>query len=61
MAALKCGGKNVSIGFLPPSLPPQLAGIEWPEMQDRVCAPAPNLYSSPAFDVATPPPNACAI
>ena len=59
ITALKCRGISVSIGWLPPSLPPlQVASGEvvadfGPPLVEM--APA---YRSPSFDVATPPPDA---
>ena len=60
ITALKCRGISVSIGWLPPSLPPlqdalsEVVADFGPPLAET--APA---YRSPSFDVATPPPDAC--
>jgi hypothetical protein len=60
MSALKCRGISVSIGWLPPSLPPALPALDATvvDLGPLHAEPA-SLYRSPCDDVATPPPDAC--
>lgn len=60
MNALKCGGISVSVGWLPPSLPPALPALDAMvvDLGPLHAEPA-LLYLSPCDDVATPPPDAC--
>ncbi|WP_428308643.1 hypothetical protein [Lacipirellula sp.] len=59
ICALKCRGISVSVGLLPPSVPPAL-----PMLADAfvdlgpLAIEAPPRYFSPSRDVATPPPDA---
>lgn len=58
--ALKCRGISVSIGWLPPSLPPAVPALDATvvDLGPFCCEPA-LLYLPPCDDVATPPPDAC--
>lgn len=60
MTALKCRGISVSIGLLPPSVPPaDLAVVALVVDLGALPAEADVNYLSPCHDVATPPPDAC--
>lgn len=58
--ALKCRGISVSVGWLPPSLPPALPALDATvvDLGPLCCEPA-LVYLPPCDDVATPPPDAC--
>lgn len=60
ITALKCRGISVSVGWLPPSLPPLQDAIREAavDVGPSIAEVAPS-YRSPSFDVATPPPDAC--
>lgn len=60
MNALKCRGISLSVGWLPPSLPPALPALDAAvvDLGPLHAEPA-SLYLSPCDDVATPPPDAC--
>lgn len=62
MTALKCRGISVSVGLLPPSLPPQQENLTAVEAD---LGPPPivavHRYQPPCHDVATPPPDARAL
>ena len=59
LSALKCRGISVSIGLLPPSLPPahEAISLATVELGPRPVV-AVTLYEPPSHDVATPPPDA---
>ncbi len=60
ITALKCRGISVSIGWLPPSLPPlQVSPGEALADLGPLLTESVRLYAPPSFDVATPPPDAC--
>ena len=60
ITALKCRGISVSIGWLPPSLPPlQVSSGEAIADLGPLLTESVRLYAPPSFDVATPPPDAC--
>jgi len=60
ITALKCRGISVSIGLLPPSVPPaDLAVVALIVDLGALPAEADINYLSPCHDVATPPPDAC--
>lgn len=60
MTALKCRGISVSIGLLPPSVPPaELAVVALVIDLGALPAEAEINYLSPCHDVATPPPDCC--
>lgn len=60
ITALKCRGISVSVGLLPPSVPPAEAAVDSVLVD---LGPLPGdfeeFYLSPSDDVATPPPDAC--
>ena len=62
MTALKCRGISVSVGLLPPSLPPALEtlAVDAVEIETIPIVASPR-YQPPCHDVATPPPDACAL
>lgn len=58
-SALKCRGLSVSLGMLPPALPPTLISFGRPPLLVSDLPKAPSVsYRSPSYDVATPPPDA---
>jgi hypothetical protein len=58
ITALKCRGISVSIGWLPPSLPPLQVSQEAAADFGPLLTESVSLYAPPSFDVATPPPDA---
>lgn len=60
MTALKCRGISVSIGWLPPSIPPAEKALASTFADlGPLPAEAELVYLSPCHIVATPPPDAC--
>lgn len=59
ITALKCRGISVSIGWLPPSLPPVRDALTEAIVDlGPLSADSAPRYAPPCYDVATPPPNA---
>lgn len=59
ITALKCRGVSVSVGLLPPSLPPMQESLAAAEVDlGPLPIVAATRYQPPCHDVATPPPDA---